>query len=67
MSLASAFDVSRGNVPLVAADPDDDIFLLCAVEADATYIVTNDKHLLRLNPYREIPILTLEEFFRRVP
>ncbi len=65
LSLASAFDVSRGVTPLVLADPDDDIFLLCAVEANAAYVVTNDRHLLSLKTYREIAIVTVEDFFSR--
>jgi putative PIN family toxin of toxin-antitoxin system len=65
LSISTAFDVSRRHPPIVTADPDDDIFLLCAVEARATYIVTSDKHLLVLKSYGGIDIIKIEEFFER--
>ena len=65
LSLASAFDVSRSSTPIVTVDPDDDIFVLCAAEANALYVVTNDKHLLALKSYRGIAIITIDEFFVR--
>jgi putative PIN family toxin of toxin-antitoxin system len=41
----------------VAADPDDDKFLACAIEAGARLIVSGDKHLLDLGSYEGIQIL----------
>jgi len=46
----------------VAADPDDDMVVECAVVGSATYIVTGDKHLLVLGKYREIEIVKANEF-----
>jgi len=51
---------------LACPDPDDDIVLECAVEADADYIVTGDKPLAGLNNYKHIPILTPGRFLREV-
>lgn len=65
LSLAAPFDVSRADLPIVDSDPDDDIFLLCAAEANASYVVTSDRHLLVLEYYQDIPIVTIEEFLRR--
>jgi putative PIN family toxin of toxin-antitoxin system len=65
MRLSTLFDVSRSGLPIVHADPDDDIFLLCAFKARANYVVTNDRHLRALKEYREIPILTLEVFLHQ--
>lgn len=62
MTLAIALDVSRPHLPIVAADPDDDIFLLCAVEARAVYLVTNDRHLLALKSYQGVGIVKIEDF-----
>jgi putative PIN family toxin of toxin-antitoxin system len=62
LSLSTPFDVSRTGVPIVTADPDDDIFLLCAIEAQAKAVVTADRHLLALRSYRGIPIVTLDQF-----
>ena len=65
LNLCSVYDVSRSGPPIVDADPDDDIFLLCAVEAQAAYIVTHDRHLLVLKIYRGIPIVTIDDFLQR--
>lgn len=65
LQLSQAFDVTRSNKPIVTVDPDDDIFILCALEANAKYVVTNDRHLLALKVYGNIPIIRLEEFFVR--
>jgi putative PIN family toxin of toxin-antitoxin system len=43
-------------------DPDDDKFLELAVSGNATCIVTADDDLLVLNPFRGIPILSIEQF-----
>lgn len=63
LNLCSVFDVSRSGPPIVVVDPDDDIFVLCAIEAQASYVVTQDRHLLALNHYQGIPIMTLSDFF----
>lgn len=42
---------------IVTADPDDDIFIACAVAGDADYIVSGDKHLLKIGEHRGIRIL----------
>jgi hypothetical protein len=65
LSIASAFDVSRSGVPIVKADPDDDIFLHCAIVANAEYVVTSDRHILALKNYQGVAIVTIEEFFQR--
>ncbi len=36
-------------IPRVPADPDDDVFLACALAGGATHLVTYDPHLLSLN------------------
>lgn len=47
-------------------DEDDDIFLECALEADADYIVSGDDDLLELEEFRGVSIVTPEEFLRQV-
>jgi len=64
LSLASVFEVPEGD-PIVAADPDDDIFLRCAIVAGAAYVVSGDHHLLDLGGYAGIPILTIRDFFTK--
>ena len=43
-------------------DPKDDIYLFLAVSANAMCIVTGDKDLLILNPFRTIPIINAATF-----
>ncbi|MFO0851006.1 MAG: putative toxin-antitoxin system toxin component, PIN family [Gemmataceae bacterium] len=54
-------------VPVVAcSDADDDKFLELAVNGRADYIVSSDKHLLALHPFRGIPILSPADFLAAV-
>ena len=39
MNISAAFEVSRTGLPIVQADPDDDVFLLCAAAADRKSVV----------------------------
>lgn len=51
-----------GTLRVIAADPDDDMVVECAVTAQATHIVTGDKHLLALIQYQNIAILKAADF-----
>jgi putative PIN family toxin of toxin-antitoxin system len=54
---------AHGAVP---ADPKDDRIIAAALEADASYIITEDKHLLDLGAYLNITIMNREEFAREL-
>lgn len=41
----------RQIMPVVAADPDDEVVLACAVAGQATHLVTYDPHLLNLGNF----------------
>ena len=43
-------------------DPKDDKFLELAVNGGAQLIVTEDKYLLSVHPFREIPIITPAQY-----
>ena len=49
--------ITKTSLDLVAADPDDNRILECAVDGKADLIVTNDHHLLDLKLCRAIPII----------
>ncbi len=49
----------------ICRDPEDDKFIELAVSAEAECIVSSDDDLLVLNPFRDIPILTPDEFLKR--
>ncbi len=66
LTLTTLFETVKTETgPLVAADPDDDIFLHCALAAQAIYVVSGDQHLLALGEYRTIPIITIRDFLSR--
>jgi putative PIN family toxin of toxin-antitoxin system len=50
------------ELPGVTEDPDDDMVVACAVEGNAAYIITRDQHLLRMGTYRDIVVVSPEEF-----
>ncbi len=50
------------NIKIVKDDPDDDVFIECAIATDADYIVSGDKHLLDLKSYGKIKIINAAEF-----
>lgn len=54
--------LDRLEVKVVREDPDDNIIVACALEADADYIITGDPHLLNLKEYRGIQIVTPRAF-----
>lgn len=47
---------------MVSDDPDDDRVLECAAAAQADYLLTGDKHLLKLGSYRATRIVKAAEF-----
>ena len=47
----------------VCEDADDDVFLACAVAADAKIVCSGDKHLLACNGWNDIEVLTPRMFY----
>ncbi|MBI4532240.1 MAG: putative toxin-antitoxin system toxin component, PIN family, partial [Candidatus Latescibacteria bacterium] len=50
------------QLTVITEDPPDNRYLECAVEGTANYLVSGNKHLLRLREYRRIRILKPKEF-----
>lgn len=50
------------SVKVIEDDPDDDVFLECALAAGADYIVSGNDHLLDEHPFRGIKIVEPAEF-----
>lgn len=65
ISIASIVE-PREKIKAVKDDPDDDKVIECAVEGKADYIVSRDKHLLRLKEFRGIKIASPEEFVKLI-
>lgn len=51
---------------VVVDDPDDDAVLACAVAAKADLVVSGDPHLLKLEDYQGVPIVTPAEGVERL-
>ena len=52
---------ARHEVP---NDPADSPILRGALEAGADYLVTNDRHLLALNPYEGLRIISMSDYYK---
>lgn len=50
------------RVKVVLEHPADDKFLECALEAKADYVVSGDKHLLKVGNYEKIQVVSVHEF-----
>ena len=53
---------TKQKIDVVKDDPDDNKVIDCAIEPSSDYIITYDKHLLKLKDYKGIKIITPEEF-----
>jgi len=51
---------------VIKEDPDDNIFLDCAIAGKVEYIISGDEHLLNLKKFKGIKILTPGEFLREI-
>lgn len=54
----------KGRIKAVQEGPSDNIYLDCALEGSADYIVSGDRHLLDLETFRKIPIVSPAAFLK---
>ncbi len=62
----ASFVEPKVKLQIVKDDPNDDMILECAKEGRADYIVSNDKHLLKIKEFEGIKILKPEEFLKLI-
>jgi uncharacterized protein len=55
----------KEKIKVMKDDPDDDKFLEAGIEAGVDYIVSQDKHLLRIKEFRGIKIVKPDKFLSR--
>lgn len=48
----------------VSEDPNDDMFIVCAMEGNADYIVSGDADLLKIKSHDNIDIITADAFMK---
>jgi len=61
LNITAKFVHVRSRFKVVRQDPDDDIILRTAYDSKADYIVSGDEHILALNEFRGIRIVTENE------
>ena len=49
--------VVSSAAPVRPSDPDDEIFLICAIDGSADYLVSEDRHLLDLRDSYQRPVI----------
>lgn len=62
-SMAKMIEKTR-SIDIIKEDSTDNKFLECAVAGQAAYIISKDKHLLKLKEFENIKIILPEEFLR---
>ena len=53
---------SKGKIDAIKEDPDDNKIIECALEGKADYIISGDKHLLKLGKFQGIEVITTTKF-----
>ena len=75
VDLGPALDLVAAAAELVAAPPlpsvvcrdaDDDKFLACALAARARYVVSGDRDLLAISPYRGVAVVRPRDFIEKL-
>lgn len=61
ISLAQLVNITN-KIDIIKEDPADNVILETAIEHNADYIITGDKHLLKLKKYENVKIVTPKEF-----
>jgi putative PIN family toxin of toxin-antitoxin system len=56
------FIEAKSKLDVVKEDPTDNIFLECALDGKANYIISGDHHLLNIGNYKGIQIIPAKDF-----
>ena len=64
-SISRVVDPVR-RLEVIKEDPSDDIYLECAVEGQADFIISGDRHLKDLEAYEEIRIMDPATFLKTI-
>ena len=56
----------KSSLNVINDDPDDNVFINTAIDGRVDYIVTGDRHLLELQQFRWIKIVTVDEMLRKL-
>ncbi len=64
LSEISTIVKTKSTLDIVKEDETDNIFLELALETDADYIISGDKHLRKLKQFRKTKIVSASEFLK---
>jgi predicted nucleic acid-binding protein len=64
-SVAERIEIT-GSLHVVPDDPDDDMFVECALTARARWIISEDRQLLAPRQHQDVSILSAAEFIARI-
>ena len=57
MGAFSRVTITSTSAPVPPSDPDDEVFLLCAIDGDADYLISEDKHLIEIKDSYTRPVI----------
>ena len=66
VSLISEIIEVKSKIDLIKDDTEDNKIIECAVDGSVNYIISKDKHLLKIKEYKGIKILKPEEFLKLI-
>ena len=55
---------ARSEISVILEDPKDDMFIVAAIEGDAEYIVSGDHHLLDIESFMGVKIISPSVFLQ---
>lgn len=58
----SIFINVKSDIEIINEDLTDNIFINCAIDGEANYIISGDKHLLNIKKYKNIEIVKSKDF-----
>jgi len=64
--LSNSIIVESVSLPQLTKDPKDNMFIECAVSANAKYIISGDKHLLEKGRHKNVKILNARELLSQL-
>ena len=66
VTIHGEFVDTKGTEITICEDPDDNKFIECAIAGNCTAIVSGDKHLLKLEKYKNVTIFNPRNFVEKL-
>lgn len=60
----AVFTPAQIQISVIKEDPDDNMFIVAAIEGKADYIISGDHHLLEIGYFEGIKIISPSEFYQ---